>query len=111
MLTKAVSYRTQTRKAKTPRTTIALLSMVCLLVAFPLAVYAQSEAAGATIEGTARDASGAVLPGVAIEIKNSETGFTRSLVTNDVGRYTASLLPVGIYEVTAQLSGFVTVKV
>src|SRR6185436_15092959 len=111
MTTNAFSCGTHTRTAKIPASTIAVLSVLCALFTFPLTIYAQSEAAGGSIEGIVKDASGAVLPGVAIEVKNSDTGFTRSLITNEVGRYTASLLPVGTYEVTAQLSGFVTLKV
>jgi hypothetical protein len=91
--------------------TIAVLALLCSLLTFPLPTYAQSEAAGGSIEGIVTDSSGAVLPGVAVEVRNSDTGFTRSLLTNEVGRYTAPLLAVGTYEVTAQLSGFGTVKV
>src|ERR1044071_229305 len=102
---------TRIRIAKSLGSTIAVLSVLCSWLMFSFSIYAQPEAAGGSIEGIVTDSSAAVLPGVAIEVKNSDTGFTRSLVTNDVGRYTASLLPVGTYDVTAQLSGFVTMKV
>ncbi len=111
MMTNAVSRGTRIPTAKTLGSTIAVLSVLCSWLMLPSPIYAQPEAAAGSIEGTVTDSSAAVLPGVAIEVKNSDTGFTRSLVTNDVGRYTASLLPVGTYDVTAQLSGFVTVKV
>ena len=109
MMTKAISCGTRIRKAKTLR--IIVLLVLCSCLTFPLPIFAQSEAAGGSIEGIVTDSSGAVLPGVAVEVRNSDTGFTRSLVTNEVGRYTAPLLAVGTYEVTAQLSGFGTVKV
>src|SRR5213078_3350396 len=41
--------------------------------------------------------------------KNTETGTTRTVVTNEAGFYTASLLPIGQYEVTFELQGFQSV--
>src|SRR4029453_2818912 len=95
----AVAYGTHIRETTTPRSIIAVLSVLCSLLMFPLPIRAQSEAAGGSIEGIVTDSSGAVLPGVAVEVRNSATGFTRNLVTNEVGRYTAPLLAVGTYEV------------
>jgi len=62
-----------------------------------------------TISGNATDQSGAAIPGVAITIKNVETGISRNLVTNEVGRYDAVALPAGTYDVTGSLAGFNTV--
>ena len=62
-----------------------------------------------TISGNVTDQSGAAIPGVAITIKNVETGISRNLVTNEVGRYDAVALPAGTYEVTGSLAGFNTV--
>lgn len=89
----------------------AAAGLVCVLLAFPVRGYPQAQVANGIIEGLVTDASGAVIPGVNVEVRNKETGFTRSLVTNEAGRYTASLLPVGLYEVTVELSGFATMKV
>ena len=61
-----------------------------------------------TISGTVTDQSGAAVPGAAVAIRNVETGISRSLVTNAAGRYEASALPVGSYEVRASLAGFQT---
>ena len=60
----------------------------------------------ATITGTVKDASGAVLPAAAITIKNVETGLTRAMVTSESGGYSVPSLPVGAYEVTAEKMGF-----
>jgi hypothetical protein len=62
-----------------------------------------------TIQGVVTDATGGVLPGATIEIRNAETGATRGLRTNEVGFYTAPFLAVGRYSVTAKLSGFATI--
>ena len=42
--------------------------------------------ATAVIEGVATDPSGAVLPGVDVEIRNADTNLTRTLVPIDTGR-------------------------
>ena len=77
-----------------------------LALAWAGAVQAQSQSTGGSIEGTVRDESGAVLPGVAVTLRNPETAFARSTETDGAGRYRAPLLPVGRYDVTAALSGF-----
>jgi hypothetical protein len=63
---------------------------------------------GGTISGSCRDASGALIPGVSVTIKNVDTGLTRELVSDEQGRYSAPNLPVGSYEVQGSLTGFQT---
>ena len=61
------------------------------LVVVPTAVFAQ-----ASIVGTARDASGAVLPGVTVEASSPALiEKTRSVVTNGVGQYSIQDLRPG----------------
>src|SRR5438093_6537749 len=60
----------------------------------------------ATILGTVKDASGALVPGVSITVKHTESGLTRTVVSSEQGAYTAPLLPVGAYEVTTMMPGF-----
>jgi hypothetical protein len=60
----------------------------------------------AAISGVVRDSTGAVLPGVSVTAKHTESGQTRSVNTNENGNYRMPALPVGAYEVTAELSGF-----
>ncbi|MBI4456657.1 MAG: TonB-dependent receptor [Acidobacteria bacterium] len=62
----------------------------------------------ATILGTVKDESGAVLPGVSVLLKQVDTGGTRTVVTDDEGRYRASNLDLGNYEIQAELTGFQT---
>jgi hypothetical protein len=61
-----------------------------------------------TILGTITDASGAVLPGVTVTVKNVDTSQARTIVSDAAGRYRMPLLQSGRYEVTVQLSGFQT---
>src|SRR5213083_171992 len=60
----------------------------------------------ATILGTVKDASGALVPGVSITVKHTESGLTRTVVSSEQGAYTVPLLPVGAYEVTTMIPGF-----
>jgi hypothetical protein len=69
-------------------------------------VFAQSQAANGTIEGTVVDSSGGVLPGVTVTITNTDTGLERSVVTSTEGLYRALLLPLGQYRVDGELQGF-----
>jgi outer membrane receptor protein involved in Fe transport len=75
---------------------------VLLLMAFSAVAQEQT----ASIEGTIRDASGAVLPGVTVEATNATRGGTFTEVTNSDGTYRFPSLPAGRYNVTASLSGF-----
>ena len=83
-----------------------------MLLAATLGVVAAAQETTGTITGVTSDQTGAVLPGVSVTIKNTNTSTSRTVVTNETGLYTASLLPVGSYEVTFELSGFqpVTMK-
>src|SRR3977135_583511 len=70
---------------------------------------AQSQITTGVIDGVAVDTSGAVLPGVDVEIRNVDTNLTRTLTTDAGGRFVALQLAPGRYAVTLKLSGFATV--
>jgi hypothetical protein len=63
-----------------------------------------------TVTGRAIDQQGAAVPGVSVTAKSATTGFTRSEVSDAEGVYRLSALPVGNYDVTAELQGFATVS-
>src|SRR3989454_453010 len=62
----------------------------------------------ATISGVVQDSSGAVIPGVSVAVKNIDTGVSRTITTDEGGRYVVPDLSLGNYEVEAQLPGFQT---
>jgi hypothetical protein len=84
-----------------------LLTLVLSLV-LPAWTSAQSQITTAVIEGVVADSSGAVLPGVTIEVRNVDTNFTRTIVTDRDGRFAALQLPPGRYTATLKLPGFAT---
>jgi hypothetical protein len=71
-------------------------------------VFAQGTSG--TITGRVLDQQGAAIPGVTVSAKSATTGFSRSEVSDSEGVYRLSALPVGIYDVTAELQGFTTVS-
>jgi hypothetical protein len=85
------------------------LLIVLALGLLPLSLFAQSSATTGTIEGTVVDATGGVLPGVTVTLKNTATNYVSVVVTDTQGRYRGVLLPLGPYELQAHLEGFATV--
>src|SRR5579884_2868694 len=77
--------------------------LASLMFVLSLSVGAQTTA---NLEGTVRDASGAVLPRASVTATNNATGLTRSTLTSDSGTYDFVHLPVGDYTVTAEQKGF-----
>jgi hypothetical protein len=85
------------------RNASAFLLAVLLLVPS----LAAAQATGA-ITGIATDASGAVLPGVTIDVTSRDTAQIRTAVTGPDGFYTIALVNPGVYQVKATLTGFRT---
>ena len=82
-----------------------LAGFVCIAL-FPIAAYAQ-----ASISGTVKDASGAVLPGVTVEAASPALiEKVRTVVTDGSGQFTVENLRPGAYPVPFTLPGFSTVK-
>ena len=83
----------------------ALFASLLLLLALPGFLAAQGNV---TIFGTVADSSGAVIPGATVTVNNTATGLSREVQTNEAGDYVVSQLPVGIYSVSVESSGFKT---
>jgi hypothetical protein len=60
----------------------------------------------ASVRGTVTDQSHGVVPGVTVTATNTATGLVRTTITNGAGLYSFPDLPVGVYQVDAELSGF-----
>src|SRR5437016_4913832 len=77
-----------------------------LTVLIPAVGHAQS-----AIAGQVRDTSGAVLPGVSVEVSSpSLIEKVRSVVTDTGGRYAVVDIRPGTYSIVFSLAGFSTVK-
>src|SRR5712692_10250112 len=86
------------------------ITFTTLFIVFVLALNCSEIWAQATaqISGTAKDQSGAVLPGVEITATQTDTGIARNTVSNETGSYVLPNLPVGPYRLEAGLPGFRT---
>src|SRR5262249_19657330 len=85
------------------RIIVAMIAICALAVA---AAPAMAQQTTGNIQGRIIDAQKAAVPGVTVTAKSTATGFTRSEVTDAEGVYRLNALPVGTYDVHAELSGF-----
>ena len=89
-----------------PKGFLPLVFAAMVVVALPTAAAAQS-----AIAGVARDASGAVLPGVTVEASSDALiEKTKVATTDGSGAYRVIDLRPGTYTVTFSLTGFQTVR-
>src|SRR5947199_3946791 len=84
------------------------LTVMIILLTAAAGLAAQSQITTGVVDAIVLDTSGAVLPGVDVEIRNVDTNLTRTLTTDRDGRFVALQLPPGRYTVTFKLSGFAT---
>src|SRR6266852_7127682 len=75
----------------------ALLSVLMIL----FAAQAIGQTVTGTISGTVKDSSGLALAGAKVEVLNIDTGVNREIQVDAGGHYSALLLPLGNYKVTA----------
>src|SRR5262245_45528049 len=80
------------------------LVVVSVVLALPVAAYAHE----ATLNGSVRDNTGGVLPGVTVTATHEAAGTTFVGVTDEAGLYRI-VLRAGVYRVTAELAGFATI--
>src|SRR5262245_21032251 len=69
---------------------------------------ASAQVTTGSIMGNVKDSTGAVVAGANIKLTNTDTGVTRPVVADELGRYNAPQLTLGGYEITAELPGFQT---
>src|SRR4051812_33714275 len=81
----------------------AFLATAAVLILLPAAAYAQE----GQIAGTVKDTSGALMPGVTVEVSSPALiEKVRTAETDASGAYRITNLPVGAYKVVFSLSGF-----
>jgi hypothetical protein len=92
------------------RTYINRLAGVVFAFAIVLGLSRPAHAQGLTgqITGTVTDASGGVLPGATVVVKNTGTGLTRETVTTAEGTFLFPDLLAGVFDLTVTMQGFKT---
>ena len=84
---------------------IRVASLLAVTLLLPVLVYAQSQ-----FTGQVRDESGGILPGVLVEASSPALiEKSKTVITDEQGRYTIVDLRPGVYRVTFTLTGFSTV--
>ena len=90
----------------TPKRILALFAFIALAMAVPM--FAQSDRA--TIVGTVKDSSSAVMPGVQVRVTNVATNAVETASTDETGFYRVGNLAVGNYVVSFSKNGFKTLE-
>jgi predicted porin len=81
--------------------TSLLVCVIATMATFP--AFAQT---AASLSGVVTDQTGAALRDVAVTIRNIDTGAKRTITTDGAGRYQASGLALGSFEIHAAKQGF-----
>ncbi len=97
-------------KGKLDQVLLALTLIVPIALIGSAANAAHAQIVGATIGGTVKDTSGALLGGATVTVRQLETGASRTLTTDANGRFHAPSVPVGDYIITVAHDGFATQK-
>src|SRR5205085_12277861 len=84
-----------------------LVGLMAVLM-LPVALVGQAESG--SIVGTVKDATGAVVAGATITVRNVATGAQRTAQSGGVGQYNIGGLQVGTYEITVTSGNFAPYK-
>src|ERR1700676_4693764 len=95
---KSVTFKT------TRATATCVLGTILGVLLFTFPLYSQANFG--RILGTVTDQSGAVMPGAAVSVIDTERGLARSLTTDQAGEYNAPTLTPGTYTVRVEAKGF-----
>ncbi|MGH9779611.1 MAG: carboxypeptidase regulatory-like domain-containing protein, partial [Candidatus Acidiferrales bacterium] len=85
------------------KTRMAALILAVIAVS---ALAASAQTFRGSVSGTVKDATGAVVPGARVAVKNVDTGIEREAQTDETGYYVVTELPIGNYSVTVEKDGF-----
>lgn len=86
---------------------VTLLAIIALLLS-GVAIYAQETTGG--LQGTVKDASGAVVGGAHVVVKSPALAGDKALDTDSTGYYRFANLPPGVYSIEVSSKNFKTVK-
>ena len=80
--------------------------LLALLIAAFATVGASAQLSTAAMFGTITDPAGAAIPKATVTLTQTDTGFVRTVLTNESGAFRADFLPIGPYRVTVTATGF-----
>ena len=94
----------------THRLRFLLLLSVLLWIVLSDGAWAQSQATTGVIRGSVWDQFGNPIANATVALKETRTNYERTLASSDLGLFTATLLPLGLYDVTVQAAGRAEVR-
>ena len=83
---------------------------VLLSVILPNGAWAQSQSTTGVIRGSVWDQFGNPIANATVALVETRTNYERTLTSSDLGLFTATLLPLGLYDVTVQAAGQAEVR-
>lgn len=87
-----------------------LSAALALLLAFALVAPARAQQTLGSLNGTVLDTSGAAIPNAKVTVVNTQTGLTRTVMSQQNGFFQVFNLPIGAYNVTVSHDGFDTTR-
>ena len=95
------------RRSKSARYQSSFFKAKLLMLGLGLLIQVQAQTSTVgSISGTVRDPQGAAIPKAEVIIQEERTGFSRAVLTNDDGFYSAPSLPFGRYSISTAPQGF-----
>ncbi len=88
----------------------ALVRRIALIGASAAALCLGQIAPTSSLEGTITDTSGAVVTTANVILRNVETGLERQATSSALGKYIFNAVPVGLYSLQVEVSGFQTYR-
>ncbi len=86
---------------------VRIAAAVFTLLLAPALAFAQATQVG-QISGEVKDATGGVLPGATVTLASVDRGLTRTIVSDEFGRFLFTAVPIGRYNVSVKLQSFQT---
>jgi hypothetical protein len=82
------------------------LAFIAVVFLFSYQASAQTSGSSGTVQGVVTDPSGAVISGATVQIHNPVSGYTRSAITDNAGRFSFPNIPFNPYHLTVTGKGF-----
>ena len=85
---------------------LQITTLLILSLTFASVALGQAQSAAADLQGSIKDATGAVVPNATVTARNPGTNVSRTANSNDEGFYRIVNLPPGDYEITVEAANF-----